>query len=231
MGKSKTRIFAAVAVSTVIMLAAAMLGGCSGKSYSLTKDAALVSKWGDTVQFKVDKSWDDSDTSYSDDGYCAEYWGSKDSKSASANGVTLMLWNTDERAYKYHESGTYAGWQKSMEERYSKSAEDKAKELNSYPTSSTVDADEVSSYSNCSIQDMGAVTVDGQEVRTFSVSYHYKYSDSKYQKLKEHSSGAKQEGDATEYYGLIKDGKHDLEVSTKDSQLLKDVLSTMSFSW
>lgn len=45
------------------------------------------------------------------------------------------------------------------------------------------------------------------------------------------SSDTKQEGDATEYYGLIKDGKHDPEVSTRDSQLLKDVLSTMSFSW
>ncbi len=155
MGKSKTRIFVVVVVGTVIMLAAAMLGGCSGKSYSLTKDAALVSEWGDTVQFKVDKSWDDSDTSYSDDGYCAEYWGSQNSKSASANSVTLMLWNTDDSAYKYHKSGTYAEWRKSMEERYSKSAEDKAKGLNSYSTSTTADADDVTSYSNCSIQDTG----------------------------------------------------------------------------
>lgn len=231
MRKPKTRILAVIAVGTVIMLAAAILGGCSGKSYSLTKDAALVSKWGDTVQFKVDKSWDDSNTSYSDSGYCAECWSSQNSKRDSANSVTLMLWNTGESAYKYHESGTYAGWQKSMEERYSKSAEDKAKELNSYPASTTADADELSSYSNCSIQDTGTVTVDGQEIRTFSVSYHYKYSDSKYQQLKERSSDAKQEGDTTEYYGLIKDDKHDLEVSTRDSQLLEDVLSTMSFSW
>lgn len=227
MGKSTVWPFTVGAVIVAILLAAAMMAGCSGKSYSLTKDAALVSQWGDTVQYKVDKSWDDSNDATSNDSYCSDTWNTQDWKTS----VRVVLSNTDDTTYGYSKDSTYAGWQKQMENEYSKSAEEQAKEINSLSTSATVDADNLTSFSNCQIEDTGTVSVDGQEIRTFSVSYHYKNSDSGDRNSNGSSANNQPEGDITDYYGLIKDGDHDLEVSASDSQLLKDVLSTMTFSW
>ncbi len=230
MGESRTRSVAVFAILGAALIAAFILAGCSGESHSLTKDAALVSGWGDTVQYKVDEGWTSDDDANSGT-YCSEYWHSKDSQRSSGESVSVTLSNTGSDLYKYADDSTYSGWQEEMEDRYSKSAEDQAKEYNSHSTSTTIDADELLSYSNCDIEDTGSVTVDGQEVRTFSVSYHYKYSDSMYQKAKENQPDFKQEGDKTDYYGLVKDGSHDLEASASDGQLLKDLLSTMEFDW
>lgn len=216
------------------MLVASVLTSCSAKSYSLTKDASLVSGWGDMIQFKVDENWGDGQDSNSSLGttYCSGSWTSFDSENLRSEGIRITMWNTNDISYKYYDENTYAGWQESMAKRYSEPAEAQADEQTSNSASISTDGDTSdTAYSNCSIKDTGTVKVDGKTFRTFSVTYHYKLSDSEYKVAKALSQDAKQEGDCTDCYGIIKDGNHDIEVYASEPQLLKDVLSTMEFSW
>ncbi|MEE8723039.1 MAG: hypothetical protein SOI38_08715 [Eggerthellaceae bacterium] len=230
--KSRGALFAVVAAMVVLSVMALL--GCSN-SYSLTKDAALTSSWGDTVQFKVDSSWSNpaEDESSSNKTICSGNWYNPDSPKLK-NHVSVSLKNVNSSIYKDDDSRTYAGWRDSQIEQFSRSAEEQASIMNGLASTSkskSYTADDFPSFSDCKVEDKGSVSVGGNEVRTYAVTYHYKYSDKLYQDIKNQDQSIKQEGEMTKYCGLIKDGKHDLEVETVDSGLLKDVLSTMEFSW
>lgn len=233
MDKTKGRNLALFASLAVALLLAVAITGRSSKSYSLTKDAALTSEWGDTVQFKVDENWTNrvqDDNSSLADNLCRGLW-CADGDNEGNDAIYAALTNTQSSSYDYNNSATYAGWQEFMTNTYSKSAEEQADELNSYSSSEKMDSDSLISYSNCEVKDTGTVAVGNENVRTYSVSYHYQMSDSMYSKWKEKNPGLQQEGDRTDYYALIKDGDHDFEMHSRNSQLLKDVLSTMEFDW
>lgn len=215
--KPNKRLVAIVAAVTAIVIFVAIAAGvsCSGPSYKLDKDESIRTEWGTTVQFKIDKNWETNSTSNQNNEWSVHesYFGPADSSDRAY--VFIDLENTGHRIYKYDSTATYSDWLESNKDFFDRHA-----------TSENGVTQE-----NYSMDELGTIKVDGNEFRLYKQHYTLSYDDAAYAKAKEKNPDAKQNTDLNTYYALIKDGKHDMEVTANTEKLLKDLLGTMKISW
>lgn len=205
----------AIAAVVVIAIIIAIVAGvsCSGPSYKLDRDKSIRTEWGATVQFKIDKSWEELWSFDNDDSSDIAFSGGSEK---SHTYVSVEIENTGSRLYKYDSSSTYGDWLDIQEK---------------YGSSGSNDPDYAYSVDDYSIGQIGTVETDGDEFRVYKERYTITYDDSTYAKYKENEPDSKQTNTREMYYAVLKDGKHDMEVSANNEKLLKDFLSTMKISW
>ena len=213
--KLSKRTIIIIAAIVVVAIVVAIVAGvsCSGPSYKLDKDESVRTEWGTTVQFKIDKNWEEMLPSNNE-------WWSRTSFTNNANKnhayVSINLENAGSRLYKYDKSGTYSEWLDSQEEYFGTTSDHS-------DLGFTVD--------DYSIKQAGTIDVDGNEFRLYKEQRVETYDDSTYAKYKEKNPDIKQTNEHETYYAVFKDGRHDMEVSANSEKLLRDLLGTMSISW
>ena len=211
-----------MALTAVAMFA---IAGCSS-GYNLDKDASLKTDWGTVLQYKVDSNWKDTSLD-SNSSYSAS--ASYDSEEGD-DFIIVHVDNTRGSSYGTPDIQTYEEWEDGLKKTFSRSAQDQVdwyKEMLSEDRS----VDEFPDYSNCSLDEQDPITVGDTEFRTFKLKYTVTYSDEAYKKAKENQTDLQQSHEGENYYAVLKDGEHDMEVTATSYGLLKDFMNTMEISW
>lgn len=203
----------------LLLLSAFVLAGCGGSTPQLNKDASLKTEWGALVQYKINDKWEEKSPS-SLASYASVWYTTENNKL----GIRVTINNPNNSTYKYSSTSTYSDWVKSEEKNHSD-------EGISSSLSSSVDAYKLPSYSDFTITEVGDKEAADITFRIYKETYTVSYSDKLAQEMKAKNPDFKQKEDCTTYYAVIKDGSHDMEISSSSDAILDSFLKTLSVKW
>lgn len=206
--------------------------GCSATP-NLSKDASLRTEWGTVLQYKINSDWH-TVSDYSSDSQASIYYANEESKDT----LSIEVDNTNSSVYKYSSASTFGDYLDLQEEYFSQTAEQQARSYKDYNShsSSSIDlskAENHPDYSDYSISEIKKEKIDGVEFRIYKQSYTATYSDSYVQTIHQNNpdSNFQKIQHATKYLALVKDGRHDLEITANNEALLNAFLETLSVRW
>ena len=229
--------FGKFALMAFVIALLPVISGC-GTTYSLDTGATLNTSWGEQIQYKIDQHWtkDDVLTYSSDDMENVSYVTDKDKYDPILTIDQTKVTNVTAG----YSTSTYAGWENDFREIYTKSQEE---QLSSYLEGGLA-TDEKRNvldywpiYSNFSLEQTGSMDIDGITFRAYELSCDYEYSDYRmglsadWYEEQGMNKPESQRGTIKHYYAILKDSSHNLEIRTKDKDLLEQVASTMELSW
>jgi len=188
--------------------------GCSSTTYNLTKDEAIETKWGAFAQFKVADDWKrGTSTGGSNSSSIMEF---TPADGGPGDGIlTIKLNNTNLPSYSWGSSVTYKGWIDYREA---------VSDIHDKP----LEGETVEDYS---MEQIGTFSVGDTELRLYKESYNVNYSDKAYEAEKADNPNVEQKTFFEEYHAVLKDGKHDIEISAVDEGLLREFLKTLEVNW
>lgn len=219
MSKRRNLIVIALAVFVALFINACS-GASSAKPYNLTKDEAIKTEWGAIIQFKIDEDWEEDefyseyDFFQNDEKYTTSYH-SQPRDDGSEDYIYISIMNTDHEYYSNESTNTYAGFREDLE---------------SYKEMFVEDNDDLKSE-DVSIEEQEPITIDGIEYRVYRLSFEVSYSDEQYEKIKENYPEIPQNDIFEQYYAVVKDGEHDMEIESYDKELLIDFANAVEVKW
>ena len=224
----------------LIGIAIICIAGCSSITYRLDRDKSLTTSWGSVFQYKIDSRWSEPEWSSkvsNDDNFASALYSSDNEDDWL--GVSIHAQNPNGSLTKYSSTSTYGDWIDSQEKNYSQTAEEQAawhkEHISKYTSSDPAldDPNHYPDYKDFSLNQIGDRTINGAEFRLYKMEYTLSYSEKAYATLKEKNPGTStpQQQRMTEFYAIVKDGSHDVEINTTNSQLLNDFLNTLQIKW
>lgn len=229
--KKKAAVLALLIMLTAIAL---LCVSCTSKSYNLNRDKSLSTNWGDTLQFRIDSNWSTDSPDYNSDFSKSMYFYNSDENLA----LSITAENTTRSSYKYSSTKTYGDWIDWTESLFSRSAANQADEYKQTHSKDDEDydpeyasPDNYCDFTDCSITELASENNNGNNFKIYKLNYKASYSDAAYANLKNKWPDLEREYENERYYALVKDGTHDLEISTDDEGMLRAFLKTLTIDW